>query len=303
MPDRTCSVADCGKKAQARGLCPMHYQRQRTRGDVGGASPERQPVKGLLCTVEGCGQPRRKRTWCASHYSQWQRTGEAKPFTYKWADPTPCKICGDPPGAGLREFCSSRCRALWSAHGGDVPEAVTCRACGTSIPLVRLPSGYRKRADTRFCDGCVERGERDRDYRRRTSGRLASGKRAWKQKNRAAINARSRELARLKPDLIAARNRRYLRRYPNVISERNHRRRARLRRAFVAPVDRQQIWKRDAGLCGICGGPAEPTEWHLDHIVPLSRGGSHEPRNVQVSHPTCNLRKGAQVGPKEASSG
>jgi 5-methylcytosine-specific restriction endonuclease McrA len=29
----------------------------------------------------------------------------------------------------------------------------------------------------------------------------------------------------------------------------------------------------------------------LDHIVPLARGGTHEPRNVQVSHARCNNRK------------
>jgi 5-methylcytosine-specific restriction endonuclease McrA len=34
---------------------------------------------------------------------------------------------------------------------------------------------------------------------------------------------------------------------------------------------------------------------HLDHIVPLARGGEHSYANTQPAHPTCNRRKGAKV--------
>lgn len=33
----------------------------------------------------------------------------------------------------------------------------------------------------------------------------------------------------------------------------------------------------------------------LDHVVPLSQGGAHDPANVQLAHLTCNVRKGAQL--------
>ncbi|WP_158070491.1 HNH endonuclease [Streptomyces luteocolor] len=29
----------------------------------------------------------------------------------------------------------------------------------------------------------------------------------------------------------------------------------------------------------------------LDHVIPLSRGGSHRRDNVQLAHLRCNLRK------------
>lgn len=64
---------------------------------------------------------------------------------------------------------------------------------------------------------------------------------------------------------------------------------------MVEPIDRWVIWDRDEGVCGICGKTADSDDWHLDHITPLSKGGSHTFDNVQVSHPLCNIRKGNKL--------
>lgn len=68
-------------------------------------------------------------------------------------------------------------------------------------------------------------------------------------------------------------------------------RRARLRRAFVEPVDRLTLYERDGGVCGLCGSPVEVSDFHVDHVVPLSRGGEHSYANTQIAHPSCNLSK------------
>lgn len=65
--------------------------------------------------------------------------------------------------------------------------------------------------------------------------------------------------------------------------------------AYVAPVHRAEILERDLGLCGICGDPVDPANYHVDHVIPMTKGGTHEPDNVQVAHPFCNLSKGATV--------
>lgn len=70
-------------------------------------------------------------------------------------------------------------------------------------------------------------------------------------------------------------------------------RRARKRGAFVEYVDPRIVYERDEATCGICGEHVLWAEYHLDHIVPLARGGTHEYANVQVSHARCNIRKGA----------
>lgn len=80
------------------------------------------------------------------------------------------------------------------------------------------------------------------------------------------------------------------------------RRRARKRHAFVAPVYRSQIFLRDNFICHLCldsvdiaasvPHPLAPT---IDHILPLARGGTHEPANVATAHFLCNATKGDRV--------
>lgn len=61
---------------------------------------------------------------------------------------------------------------------------------------------------------------------------------------------------------------------------------------------RRLVWSRDGGVCQICQEPADPSNWHMDHVVPLALGGPHTLDNLQVAHAVCNQRKGASSGPK-----
>jgi 5-methylcytosine-specific restriction endonuclease McrA len=44
--------------------------------------------------------------------------------------------------------------------------------------------------------------------------------------------------------------------------------------------------------CAYCSKPCEPT---MDHVVPISRGGRHEPDNVLPACAICNASKGARL--------
>lgn len=72
-------------------------------------------------------------------------------------------------------------------------------------------------------------------------------------------------------------------------------RRAAIRGALVEPVDPGAVYDRAAGICGICGELVAPTDFQVDHVIPLARGGEHSYANVQAAHAMCNLRKGATV--------
>ncbi len=60
----------------------------------------------------------------------------------------------------------------------------------------------------------------------------------------------------------------------------------------AVPIDRNEIIARDNATCWICGaGPLESGNIHLDHVIPLCKGGSHTPDNMRVACRRCNMRK------------
>ena len=75
-----------------------------------------------------------------------------------------------------------------------------------------------------------------------------------------------------------------------------------LRRELVADgddVDPFYIFERDKWTCNCCGaksskslrGKRHPRAPHLDHIMPVSKGGEHTKENLQLLCRTCNLSK------------
>ncbi|MDR2892962.1 MAG: HNH endonuclease [Deltaproteobacteria bacterium] len=63
-------------------------------------------------------------------------------------------------------------------------------------------------------------------------------------------------------------------------------------RAIPAGI-RVRILARDGYRCKMCGASAADTKLHVDHIIPVSRGGITEERNLQTLCQRCNLGKGA----------
>lgn len=72
------------------------------------------------------------------------------------------------------------------------------------------------------------------------------------------------------------------------------RRRARMKNQFIEDVDHRVVYEMHGGCCGICKDYVAPDNFHVDHIVPVSKGGMHGYINVQPSHPNCNRRKAAK---------
>lgn len=83
---------------------------------------------------------------------------------------------------------------------------------------------------------------------------------------------------------------------PALANLRNHRRRARLlgavgevtqdRVSFLLGFQGESCW----GCCAFFGD----TGYHIDHIVPLAKGGSNCDDNIQLLCPRCNQSKGAK---------
>ena len=63
---------------------------------------------------------------------------------------------------------------------------------------------------------------------------------------------------------------------------------AAFRRERIPEAVRHEVWRRDQGRCVECGS-RENLE--LDHIVPVSKGGSSTARNIELRCASCNARK------------
>lgn len=88
---------------------------------------------------------------------------------------------------------------------------------------------------------------------------------------------------------------------------RNHRQRAKHHGVAYQPVPVKAVYERDGYRCQICkrrclksamfsktDGRIHPQSPTIDHIVPMSRGGNHEPCNLQTACFACNSSKAAR---------
>lgn len=72
-------------------------------------------------------------------------------------------------------------------------------------------------------------------------------------------------------------------------------RRARLGNARVQKyIQKKNICNWESKVCGICDKQILEN-YHLDHIIPLSKGGEHSEKNLQLTHPSCNQKKGGGI--------
>lgn len=63
------------------------------------------------------------------------------------------------------------------------------------------------------------------------------------------------------------------------------------RKAFKSHK-RQRIYNKTSGRCGYCGIGLGISEFQVDHIYPLCRGGSNLDNNLVAACPYCNKSKG-----------
>ena len=73
-------------------------------------------------------------------------------------------------------------------------------------------------------------------------------------------------------------------------------------RKAISKKDRFEIFKRDGFTCQYCGLQPPEVVLHVDHIVPVSKGGNNDPMNLITACRECNQGKAAkpleQISPK-----
>lgn len=132
------------------------------------------------------------------------------------------------------------------------------------------------------------------DYLKHRDKRRASAK-ARRIRDREKIRARNREYTRLNPD----KHREWKRRWNNAnrwrLKSYDSKRRA-LKLSTTTDTDRVRefyswIANQDFVNCTYCGVFMSGKSVQIDHIVPLTRRGAHDPDNFCVACRTCNASK------------
>ncbi len=90
--------------------------------------------------------------------------------------------------------------------------------------------------------------------------------------------------------------------HPDSHRAAQYRRRAQMFDGDYEPVDLAQVWEKSNSLCFLCTTPMDrsysfphPAFPSLEHIIPLSRGGTHTLENLTYTHLKCNLTKQAKL--------
>ena len=253
MKNSTCSAPECVRSAVSRGMCSRHYQRQRR-----GVSLE--PSAG----------------------------------------PSECRNCGErlaipPYGQVPPVYCSKRCQSRWHYVNGGKARRDEARAANRkAIPRLACKRCSRvfDPETTRqiFCSkACSSRYRREHE-----TGECSAVECDRPVRAKALCNKHYKAQLRLEGRLPT--------KTPWTDERRDawHRRRALLLEASTGkPVILAEIADRDSWFCGLCKLPVDatlaypdPMSKSLDHIVPLSKGGAHDPSNAQLAHLRCNVSKG-----------
>ena len=60
--------------------------------------------------------------------------------------------------------------------------------------------------------------------------------------------------------------------------------------------ERRKVLQCYGNICYLCRIPIDIKKlWHIDHVIPWSKGGGNELENLRPTHRKCNEKKGTKV--------
>jgi 5-methylcytosine-specific restriction endonuclease McrA len=141
-----------------------------------------------------------------------------------------------------------------------------------------------------------------KEWAKKNPEKIAAQNRAYQGANRKSISANkkayyqanleeSRAYRQVNKEKLAAQNKEWRKAHPENISLIRQRRRALGLSNDVFRVTPKEMGRLYALPCAYCGFPSK----HVDHVIPVSRGGTHGIGNLTGACASCNLSKGSKL--------
>ncbi len=112
--------------------------------------------------------------------------------------------------------------------------------------------------------------------------------RRWREANKEKVYAAIGRYHQDHPEVARAAKRRWKLRNPEAV--RTASRAREILRGKLSPGLVAKLRALQRGRCPCCGLPLG-SRFHLDHIIPLARGGEHADHNMQLMRDICNMQK------------
>lgn len=196
-------------------------------------------------------------------------------------------------------------------------EYKTCSTCGQTKTLEEFPKHkdcYLGRGAQ--CKKCkyarsIQLRESDPEkykakakaIRDKNKQKRADYQRQWRKENPEAYREQARRHYWSNPQKFRERRRNYSANNPETDLRNNRKRRAKILGTQLVPYTASEILSLYGTNCHLCNLPIdlEAPRWtampgwenglHLDHVIPLSLGGTDTLDNVKPAHGKCNLAK------------
>jgi 5-methylcytosine-specific restriction endonuclease McrA len=127
-------------------------------------------------------------------------------------------------------------------------------------------------------------------YRAENKDKKTATDKRWSAANRDKTRAASRRWRERNPEKAKLVRQNNEAKHPFRGRLKQQKRRQRIRENGLFLVTQQDAKRLLSGLCFYCGGPSE----HIDHVVPVARGGSHSIGNLVGACQRCNQSKGSK---------
>lgn len=116
---------------------------------------------------------------------------------------------------------------------------------------------------------------------------------AWRAANPDKVKAMNAARRAANPELARQQSREWFAQNPDkrAAYEQNRRAKKRATGGKLSPNIKQKLYKLQRGTCPCCRSHFRSEEMHLDHVMPLARGGEHTDDNMQLLCQPCNQSK------------